>query len=94
MKNTLKNIYNYLYNLFYISKLESTSPNRDKYLSLLLDEVKDLSFINLDGIKGAELEWSKNVNKIIELILTKSPNEFLTWSPIKHTMFVVRDSFV
>jgi hypothetical protein len=94
MRIVLKKVYNWLYELLFSSKFKSTANKNENYCSELINEVKTLKSIDTKNLKGAELEWSMNVNEIIKSILTKNPQEFLSWDVIKYTMFVVRDKFV
>lgn len=94
MVQLLKNIYDKIYDFIFFENLTKVTETEKKYLNDLIEEVKLIKPIDIKGLSGAELEWSMNVNEIINSILTKNPREFLSWSVIRYTMFVVRAKFL
>jgi len=83
-----------MYQILYTSRLSKASTN-DFYLTDELRlEVSKISPIETLYMKGAELEWSNNVNNIRTSIINQNPREFLSWDVIKYTMFVVRASYL
>lgn len=89
-----KKIYDKFYDFIFYENLKKSSENEKRYLNELIEEVKSIKPIDIKGLNGAELEWSNNVNEIINSILNKNPREFLSWSVIRYTMFVVREHYV
>jgi hypothetical protein len=90
----IKNIVNLIFRFLLTPGLKEVTELEKKYLTELLDEVKDIPFIDTKNLFGAELEWSNNVNDIIFSIMNKNPREFLSWEVIRYTMFVDKSIFV
>lgn len=90
MKKILKKLYEFIYS----KNLDPITEKENNLILELRNEVKNIELINLDGLIGAELEWSKNVNDIISNILNKDPREFLSWEVIRYTMFIVRADYI
>jgi hypothetical protein len=93
IKNLVKRIFELIYSTLYSTKINS-SNFESKFAEELREEISKIPKIKTDNQTGAELEWSNNVNSILDYIMTRDPRKFLSWDVIKKTMFVVRESYI
>lgn len=94
MIQLLKKAYDKIYDFIYYENLSHLTDFENKYLKELIEEAKSIKSIDTNGLTGAELEWSINMNEILNSILNKNPREFLSWDVIRYTMFVVREKYL
>jgi hypothetical protein len=93
IKNLAKKIFELIYSTLYSTKI-NPSAFESKFVEELREEISKIQKIKTDNQTGAELEWSNNVNSIIDNIMKRDPRKFLSWDVIKKTMFVIRESYI
>ena len=93
IKKLPKKIFEFIYSSLYSTKINH-SQSENKFIEELRDEISKIPKISTENLVGAELEWSNNVNLILDNIMNRDPRMFLTWDVIKKTMFVVREGYI